>query len=68
MNYCAVTFAMLSFKDSINLWRNTYFIGHYHVLIGMIVLPLIPTYRPKKKDDTPAAAPAAPAPEAKKTL
>ena len=46
MNYCAVTFAMLSWKDSINIWKNTYFIGHYHVLVGMVVLPLIPTKKP----------------------
>jgi len=56
MNYCAVTFAMLSFTDSINLWRNTYFVGHYYIVLGLIVLPLIPTKKSKddaKKTDTP---------------
>jgi len=42
MNYCAVTFAMLNFKDSYYLWKNTYFIGHSYILIGLIVLPFIP--------------------------
>ena len=66
MNYCAITFAMLSFKDSINLWRNTYFVGHYYILLGLIVLPLIPTKKSDKKASTPegegkpeAASPAA---------
>jgi len=58
MNYCAITFAMLSYKDSINLWRNTYFIGHYYIVIGLIVLPLIPTKKtkseePKKPEEKP---------------
>jgi len=47
MNYCAITFAMLCFKDSYNLWRNTYFIGHSYILIGLIVLPFI---KEKKTD------------------
>jgi len=45
MNYCAITFAMLNFKDSYYLWKNTYFIGHYYVILGFIVLPFIPKYK-----------------------
>jgi len=50
MNYCAITFAMLNFKDSYWLWRNTYFIGHSYILIGLIVLPFIPTKKVKVED------------------
>lgn len=47
-----VCFGMLSAHDALGVARNTYFCANWHVLLGILVLPFIPTYKDKAQKDT----------------
>ena len=52
INPLFVCFGMLSAHDALGVAKNTYFCANWHVLLGIIVLPFIPTYKDPTADSS----------------
>ncbi|KAF9431185.1 lysophospholipid acyltransferase [Entomortierella beljakovae] len=52
MNYLAMPFLILTFKDSIELWKNLYFVPHIGTIAVLVLVPvLLPVKRKSKRHE-----------------